>query len=255
MELQSRLHDLARAGYAVLAVSYDPVDVLAGFADKHGIAYPLLSDEGSRVIRALGLYNEHLAEQAAHYGLQARDHQYGVPYPGVFVLDEEGVVAEKRFEQSYRVRPSGAALAEELAPAPAGSSLLAVRSSDATYRPYQQLALHVELNLPAGLHVYGRPIPEGYTPLEVEVEPLPGLVVGEPRLPTPRPFEVEGLDERFVVHEGRVRVVVPFYAEKTEGPLRLAVRVRYQACTDTLCHPPTDEPREVTLEPADLVRE
>jgi len=34
------------------------------------------------------------------------------------VLDERGVLVEKRFEQSYPVRPSGAALADDLAPAP-----------------------------------------------------------------------------------------------------------------------------------------
>jgi hypothetical protein len=201
--------------------------VLAAFAGKHGIAYSLLSDAGSHVIRALGLYNEHLAEQAAHYGLQAREHQFGVPYPGVFVLDEDGTVVDKRFEQSYRVRPSGAALVDDLAPpARDASAMLRVWSSDGTYRPYQRLNLHVELNLPEGLHVYGRPIPAGYTPLEVEIEPQSGLVVGEPRLPTPRPFEIEGLDERFVVHEGRVHAVVPFYGEKAGEPLRLGVRVR-----------------------------
>jgi DsbC/DsbD-like thiol-disulfide interchange protein len=179
-----------------------------------------------------------------------------VPYPGVFVLDEQGVVVEKRFQQGYRVRPSGAALADDLAPAPSETSrFLSVWTSDALYRPYQQLNLHIELNLPDGRHVYGRPIPEGYTPLEIEVEPLPGLVVGEPRLPTPRAFQIEGLDERFVVHDRRVRAVVPFHAEEVEGPLRLAVRVRYQACTNTLCHPPTEERLEVTLEPTDLIRE
>jgi hypothetical protein len=71
----------------------------------------------------------------------------------------------------------------------------------------------------------------------------------EPRLPAPRPFETEGLDERIVVHDGRVRAVVPFHAEKVEGPPRHVERVRYQARTDTLCHRPTEERLEVTLEP------
>ena len=68
MELQQRAPEIEQAGTALFAISYDSVDVLAGFAREHGISFPLLSDEGSRVIRELGLYNEHLAEQARFYG-------------------------------------------------------------------------------------------------------------------------------------------------------------------------------------------
>lgn len=95
-------------------MSYDPVPVLATFAQRWGIAYRLLSDEGSRVIRRLGLHNEHLDAQAAAHGVEVRPHHVGVPYPGTFVLDERGIVVDRQFEQSYRVRPSGAAVVERL---------------------------------------------------------------------------------------------------------------------------------------------
>ena len=55
MELQRSLPDFERAHIALFAISYDTVDVLAGFAAQHGIAYPLLADAGSKAIRALGL--------------------------------------------------------------------------------------------------------------------------------------------------------------------------------------------------------
>src|SRR5438132_11833473 len=83
------------------------MEVLAAFAEKRGITYPLLSDEGSHTIRALGLLNEqHLVEQHAFYGIKTRDDQRGVAYPGTFVLDKRGIISEKHFEQSYRVRPT-----------------------------------------------------------------------------------------------------------------------------------------------------
>ena len=115
MELQDAWQNLEQAGVAVFALSYDSVETLAAFANKRGITYPMLSDEGSNTIRALGLLNEkHLLEQHAFYGIQTRDEQYGVAYPGTLVLDKQGVLTGKRFEQSYRVRPT-ARLFEEYA--------------------------------------------------------------------------------------------------------------------------------------------
>ena len=89
------------------------MDVLATFAAKQHITYTLLSDEGSTVIRALGLFNEHVFEHHAAYGVPQRDHHWGVPYPGVFLLDEQGYVRHKRFQQSYRERETGVALLEQ----------------------------------------------------------------------------------------------------------------------------------------------
>jgi peroxiredoxin len=77
---------------------------LRAFAGTHGIAFPLLSDEGSRVIRALGLINARVQEDHAAYGIKQNPRHVDLPYPGVFVLDRDGVIAQKRFHQSYRER-------------------------------------------------------------------------------------------------------------------------------------------------------
>ena len=44
MELQGRLETLTREGLGLVAVSYDPVPVLADFTSRRGITFPLLSD-------------------------------------------------------------------------------------------------------------------------------------------------------------------------------------------------------------------
>ena len=44
MELQGRLETLTREGLGLVAVSYDPVAVLADFTSRRGITFPLLSD-------------------------------------------------------------------------------------------------------------------------------------------------------------------------------------------------------------------
>lgn len=85
----------------------EPVEVLRDFTREHGITFHMLSDEGSEVIRRLGMLNTQIAEQQAYYGFAVTERHRGLPHPGTFVLDEHGVVTDKHFDQSYRDRPSG----------------------------------------------------------------------------------------------------------------------------------------------------
>ncbi|HET6316256.1 MAG TPA: redoxin domain-containing protein, partial [Chloroflexota bacterium] len=205
MELQKAWPELDAAGVAVFGLSYDAVDVLAAFAQKRGINFTLLSDVGSHGIRELGLLNEHVAEQHAFYGVAVRDEHNGVPYPGTFVLDENGVVTAKYFEQSYRVRPT-AALFLQFALGSAGEHPPSQTVTDAdlkiqawtdapTYRPYHQVRLHVRVDMPPGTHVLAAPVTEWYTPLQVEIEPMDELTVDAMQASAGHPFRVPGLDE------------------------------------------------------------
>jgi hypothetical protein len=104
VELQDYQPVLLASGIAAYAISYDPLDVLAQLARGYGVTYPLLSDRESRVIRALGLLNTNMP--AGHPW-------HGVPYPGTFLLDEEGRIAHKSFYADHRVRDSVARLLED----------------------------------------------------------------------------------------------------------------------------------------------
>ncbi|MBI2939033.1 MAG: redoxin domain-containing protein [Chloroflexi bacterium] len=266
MELQRSLPDYQRAGIVLFAVSYDPIEVLAAFAAKHGITYDLLADVGSHAIRALGLLNEHIAEQHAHYGVPMRDHVRGVPYPGSFALDQNGIVVGKWFEQSYRVRPTAVWLLEDgfggestLPRAVAEATTAEVRVSawlsGRSYRPYQKLELNLEVDVPTGLHVYGQPVPDGYTPLTVAVESLDGLEVGPLELPAPRPVHFAELGETLPVHKGTFRGQLSVILLKNLGPVNLSVRVSYQACSDRSCYPPGEVTVALPLEGLDNVRD
>ena len=249
----------------MFAISYDPVDVLAAFAQRQAITYPLLSDEGSRVIHALGMLNEDVERHHAAYRVATQPHHQGVPYPGAFLLDEHGVVAEKRFQQSYRERETGSGLlaqgfggesSRHGTEAHGGSEGVAVRAwlDSSAYRFFQRVWLIVELTVEPGLHVYGRPIPEGYVPLSIEVAPVEGLVVGTPAWPEPHPFRVAGLDEQFYVYDGTVRVALPLTMTRRDaGDLHLPVTVRYQACSASDCLMPAAVSLELNLAAAPLV--
>jgi hypothetical protein len=244
---------------AVFALSYDPVPILARFAERNGITYTLLSDEGSHVIRRLGLENPEVAVQQSFYGRRSGDRHRGLPHPGTFVLDERGVVTEKWFEQAYRVRPTAAAVVESVTGRPsalpraatgveAGPLRVTARLNADAYRPYQKLRLEVTVEIAPGLHVYGEPIPEGFIPLSLAIDPLPGIVLGPPELSEPRPYRLEGLDEQFMVYEGTILAARDFILTENLGPITVAARIGYQACSATDCLPPGSVTVELRLD-------
>ena len=69
--------------------------VLAEFASRRGITFPLLSDTGSAVIRQYGLLNTTVA---------TTNTTYGIPFPGTFIVDGKGVVTSRYFERAYQER-------------------------------------------------------------------------------------------------------------------------------------------------------
>jgi peroxiredoxin Q/BCP len=76
--------DYEAAGAVVLGVSRDPVSRLRAFADKYGLAFPLLSDEDHAVAEAYGVWVEKSMYGRKFFGNERT----------TFVIDGEGVVRE-----------------------------------------------------------------------------------------------------------------------------------------------------------------
>jgi DsbC/DsbD-like thiol-disulfide interchange protein len=76
-----------------------------------------------------------------------------------------------------------------------------------------------------------------------------------PVVPAPHPFRVDGLDEHFVVHEGRVEATIPLLFTSNLGPTTVRVHLTYQACTETICLPPAKVQVSLPLEGLDLIRD
>ena len=235
-----------------MAMSYDTVAVLATFAGRYGIDYPLLSDEGSRVIDELGLRNQHVAEQQSHVGKPVTAKHDGIPYPGTFMIDEAGVLTGKRFQQSHRIRPSGISLLADIA----GAGQVPPKTSDEfessgvrvagwlgshTYRPLQVLPLQLSIDIPDGLHIYGAPTPPGFAALNIALHG-DGIVplLDDPPLPAPRSLRMQGLRETFFVYEGRMELEIPFALDRGRRGEPVEVTVTFQACSHELCHAPTN---------------
>ena len=97
--MQKNQEALNQAGVRVVAVSYDSVETLQAFAKERKILYPLIADQGSKLIDAVGVRNK-----AADGNRRLK----GVPHPGTFLVDAEGVIRVKLFHDGYRERHTSA---------------------------------------------------------------------------------------------------------------------------------------------------
>ena len=101
VQLQRNLKSIEAEGIQLVGISYDDTNVLKTFSDRTTIAFPLLSDPGSRTIDAYHIRNE-----------AARGKAEGVPNPGTFILDRDGIIRAKLFLEGYRQRHTTEALIE-----------------------------------------------------------------------------------------------------------------------------------------------
>jgi peroxiredoxin Q/BCP len=93
VQLQADLEKIKAVGIQVVGISYDSVPVLKKFSEGNKIAFPLLSDPGSKTIDAYHIRNE-----------AAKGKAEGVPNPGTFIVDRNGVIRATLFLEGYRTR-------------------------------------------------------------------------------------------------------------------------------------------------------
>jgi hypothetical protein len=150
VQLQRSLPSLKAEGLGLVAISYDSPATLKAFADARGITFPLLSDEGSAVIRRYDLLNELADGRSA-----------GIPHPGTFVVDRRGRVVSRSFEAAY---PERATVASQLASArtPGVEATTAetehvritASASDEVIAPGARLSLFIDIEPKPRMHVY-----------------------------------------------------------------------------------------------------
>ncbi len=241
-------------GLGLAAISYDRQETLRAFTDKHHITFPLLSDVGSKVIDAWGIRNHEATGRAA-----------GIPHPGTFVVDRQGVIVSRAFEEAYQERDTaGSILAglTEASPTLRGAAevtgkYLSVRAgvSDAMAAPGHRVTLILDLTPGRGIHVYA-PGQEGYIAVALKLDPSPDFRSGEVRYPAPRDFFFAPLNEHVQVYDRPFRILqdvtlalTPALRQRAfeNGTLLLAGTLEYQACDDKVCFRPDSVPVRWTL--------
>lgn len=84
--LQAHKEELAAAGYAIVGVSKDRVELQKKFADKQGLDFPLIADTETTLLQAIGAWGEKV-----NYGRRT----LGI-LRTTYLVNEEGIV-EKIF--------------------------------------------------------------------------------------------------------------------------------------------------------------
>lgn len=101
VQLQKHYSAFSEAGINIVALTYDAPELQQAFIDKNAIEYPFLSDIDASTVNALGILNTDYAPG---------DDAYGIPYPGIFVLNSELEVVGKIFLEGYQTRVSAEAV-------------------------------------------------------------------------------------------------------------------------------------------------
>ncbi len=211
------------------------------------MSFPLLSDPKSEIIERFGILNTLV---------EADDHPwYGIPFPGTYVVDADGMITAKFFEANLAMRANSdqlrrAALGEEIlidsAPPPSEVQVDVSFDGDSLAVGVMRDLL-VRLRVPEGQHLYGEPVPDGMVATSVELDESVGLVVFDPKLPPTRPHRLKGTGEVLQIFDGDVliRVAVTHNqrstVERGDGSrvVPISGTVRWQACDDEVCHLPS----------------
>lgn len=270
------------------AISYDPPEIVAGFAKQHGITYPMLSDAGSETIKRFGLLNPvpewALGPAKDDPAVQAEVRKYvsvvrpaanmvGMAFPGSFILDPQGRVKSRSFEDFYVERNTISTLLLKLggpAAAPVTASKIATAHlaittypSDASIAAGNRFSLVLIIEPHPKIHVYA-PGAKGYRVIKLAVEPNPQIRVLGVQYPASETYFFRPLNERVPVFQKPFRLVQELVLEGTpqaqaalRGKDMVTVNgsLEYQACDEKECFNPVLVPLSWTMNVRSLVLE
>ena len=282
MELQDQLETLKEQGLGVAAISYDSVEVLSDFAQRRGITFPLLADDDSSVITEFGILNtvaaEGVGDNADDPDVQADVAKYvsafganpmivGTPYPGTFMVDGDGKVTSRFFEEFYRERNTTTNVMLKLG---MGLSPIAAVEGETAHLKFTaypsntsvtvgtRFSLALDVTPGPKMHVYAPGAEEkGYRVIGFNLD-QPEIARIEPvSYPESEIYYFEPLDEHVPVYQKKFTILQEVVmngdarAEEvmsTLDALTLTGTLDYQACDDAICFLPQSIPVSFTVD-------
>jgi len=282
VELQSQLETLQEQGIGVAAISYDSVEVVADFAQRRGITFPLLADSDSSVISDFGILNtvaaEGVGDNADDPSVKADVARYvsafganpmivGTPYPGTFMVDGDGKVTSRFFEEFYRERNTTTNVMLKLG---MGLSPIAAVEGETAHLKFTaypsntsvtvgtRFSLALDVTPGPKMHVYAPGAEEkGYKVIGFNLD-QPEIARIEPvSYPESEIYYFEPLDEHVPVYQEKFTILQEVVmngdarAEEvmsTMDALTLTGTLDYQACDDAICFLPQSIPVSFTVD-------
>ncbi|MBV8454918.1 MAG: redoxin domain-containing protein [Deltaproteobacteria bacterium] len=230
---------MKRNGINVASISYDPHEILSRFAGQYHITYPMLSDHGSLIIRKFGILNTNVPPGTR---------LYGIPFPGQYLLTPDGIVRDKLFLPDYQTRPTASEVLLKEYGIAAADNGMAITAEDVQVRIVisdkrafsgQRLGTAANFKVAPGWHIYGEPLPAGYSPTSVKFDD--GLVASQAlEFPPPKPVKFELLGETLPVYQGEFKATgyILFKQKLPAGEHELTGTLSFQECNDNICKLP-----------------
>lgn len=282
VDLQTGIEQLRKRGLGVATISYDPVDILAGFTKQHAITYTMLADVGSVTIKKFGLLNpapqwaldptlkddpEVQAEVRKYVSVVgARPEMIGMAFPGNMVVDTEGRVTQRFFEDFYIERNTisslllkiGGSASDSVPATKISTAHLDITSYPSTtgIAPGQRFTVNVDVAPHAKVHVYA-PGAKDYRVIRLKLDAAPEISsVEQPRYPPSEIYYFEPLKERVPAFQKPFRLMqdvvlngTPQAQAALRGKESVTIKgtLEYQACDDRQCFNPVAVPLTWTL--------
>ena len=244
------------------AISYDPVSTLNDFSSRRGITFPLLSDPGSETIKRYGILNTTVDPKNA---------LFGYPFPDTYIVDKQGVVTSRYFEEAYQERDTVSSILVRLGQR-VGVAATKIEGAHVTVTSYatdevaaQGTHFSLVLDIAPGprVHVYA-PGANDYKPVSISIKPQAGVLVKVPHYPKSEDYFFKPLNEHVAVYQHPFRIVQDVTLDPSrEGTtalkdvtsLTITGRFDYQACDDRVCFTPQSVPLSWTIAVKALDRE
>ena len=287
MELEGQVDALREKGFGLAVISYDPREITSAFAQQRGITFPLLSDLGSATIRRYGILNS-VAEWAVgpnsdDPAVQAdvltyvsefggRANMIGMAFPGTFMLDPDGRVTSRFFEDFYIERNTASSIVMRVGDAgePVAATKISHSQIDVTTFPSDagvamgtRFSLALDIEPHPGMHVYAPGATE-YRVIGLRVDPQPFVRLLPIEYPESEIYYFEPLDERVPIYHEPFTLVQEVILEgdrearaafSEKEALTLTGTLEYQACDDSLCYLPQSVPLSWTMSLRPIIRE
>jgi len=287
VELQGRVNELREKGLALAAISYDRPEILSAFAKQRGITFPLLSDAGSATIQRYGILNPvpewAIGPDKDNPAVKAEVQKYvsvantnpamiGIAFPGAFILDRQGRVTSRYFEDFYIERNTVSSIMMRLGTkaAPVAATRITGGQVDVTTYPSDsaiaagnRFSIAIDVTPHQGIHVYA-PGANNYRVIAINIAAQPYVRTLPIKYPASQIYFFRPLKERVPVYQKPFSLVQEVVLEGTpqaqasfrgKDSVTLNGTLEYQACDDKICYNPVSIPISWTLSLRPLVLE
>lgn len=240
MQLEDSLAEITANGLGVVTISYDTVEILDSFATRvGGLSFPTLADPDSQIIERFGLRNPNP---------EPGSRTDGMAFPGTYIVDANGVVQEKFFNDSHRIRETAQTILMKTFGADGGRRIevqlpqfdFAAYASQDTLRPGNLVTLVADIELPELMHLYAPG--SDYTAADLRIVETDFIKMRDLVLPEAEMLYLEPIDETVPVYHdtAQIRREIALAPAFRGDSIAVDVILTYQACDDEICFPPDD---------------